>query len=936
MAKKQNALGFQDGKKKGPVECLGMKFDSDEARREHFLSILREKLKDPEFRKIEGFPIGEDEDILALSDPPYYTACPNPFIEDFIKSYGRPYNPETDDYHREPFAADVSEGKNDPIYLAHSYHTKVPHKAIMRYILHYTKPEDIVLDGFCGTGMTGVAAELCADKSVVESLGYKVQKNGTILDEADRPLSGIGARRAILNDLAPAASFIAYNYNSPVDLRQFLDDANKMLDEVEDRVGWMYLTLHDPSDDLLREATEALQSAPAIWSKHQSLSAHWGRVNYVIWSDVFACPECSGEVVFWDVGLDLDGGSVRDDFGCPSCGVTLSKRNMERERITVFDIALNKSIQIAKQVPVLINYSVGKTRFEKKPDEFDLALLRTIEQLRPPHWFPVDQLPDGFNTGQPRVSHGATHVHHFFTARNLIALSAVWQKATTPELKFLFTASLPNCSRLYRFRTNGKGGTVSGTLYICSTPQENAVVSAMRRKLADAAFLASATRGLITTGSASALHDGDAYVDYIFTDPPFGGNLMYSELNFLWEAWLQVTTENRPEAIQSSVQGKGLPEYQELMTQCFAEYYRVLKPGRWMTVEFHNSHNRVWNSIQEALQRAGFVVADVRTLDKQQGSFKQVTSASAVKQDLVISSYKPNGGLEARFVLEAGTEEGVWDFVRTHLKQLPVFVVKQGQSEVVAERQGYLLFDRMVAFHVQRGVTVPLSAAEFYGGLRQRFPERDGMFFLPEQAGDYDRRRLSVREVLQLQLFVTDESSAIQWVRQQLSRKPQTFQELQPQFMQEVKAWLKHEKTLELSEILTENFVCFNGTGDVPSPIHAYLSSNYHELRSLPKDHTALASRAKDRWYVPDPNREGDLEKIRLRALMKEFEEYQATKGKLKVVRTEALRAGFKQCWQDGNYSAIVDLAKRLPSAIIEEDPALLMYYDNALLRTEG
>jgi len=100
----------------GPVECLGMTFENDEKRREYFLEKLREKLKDPEFRKIEGFPIGEDEDILALSDPPYYTACPNPFIEDFIKYFGKKYDPATDDYRRDPFAADVIEGKNTKIY----------------------------------------------------------------------------------------------------------------------------------------------------------------------------------------------------------------------------------------------------------------------------------------------------------------------------------------------------------------------------------------------------------------------------------------------------------------------------------------------------------------------------------------------------------------------------------------------------------------------------------------------------------------------------------------------------------------------------------------------------------------------------------------------------------------------------------------------------
>src|SRR5262249_17468714 len=117
----------------GSVECLGQTFPNDEARREHYLKLLGQKLKDPEFRKIEGFPIGKDEDILALSDPPCYAACPNPWLGEFVRHYGTPFDPKQP-YHREPFAADVTEGKNHPIYNAHSYHTKVPHRAIMRYI----------------------------------------------------------------------------------------------------------------------------------------------------------------------------------------------------------------------------------------------------------------------------------------------------------------------------------------------------------------------------------------------------------------------------------------------------------------------------------------------------------------------------------------------------------------------------------------------------------------------------------------------------------------------------------------------------------------------------------------------------------------------------------------------------------------------------------
>ena len=147
-------------------------------------------------------------------------------------------------------------------------------------------------------------------------------------------------------------------------------------------------------------------------------------------------------------------------------------------------------------------------------------------------------------------------------------------------------------------------------------------------------------------------------IDYIFIDPPFGGNKMYSELNYLWESWLGVLTNNVPEAITNKVQKKDLPEYQKLMFECFNEFFRVLKPGRWLTVEFSNTNASIWNSIQTTLQEAGFIVANVAALDKKQGSFKAITTPTAVKQDLIISAYKPNGGLEKRFLKKASSLNG--------------------------------------------------------------------------------------------------------------------------------------------------------------------------------------------------------------------------------------------------------------------------------------
>jgi len=406
-----------------------------------------------------------------------------------------------------------------------------------------------------------------------------------------------------------------------------------------------------------------------------------------------------------------------------------------------------------------------------------------------------------------------------------------------------------------------------------------------------------------STSSASRVSLPQESVDYIFVDPPFGQNLQYSELNFLWEAWLRVFTAQDSEAVISKVQHKGLPEYQSLMESCFCEFHRALKPGRWMTVEFHNSQNRVWRAIQEALQRAGFVVADVRTFDKRQGTFNQVTASGAVKQDLIISAYKPNEGLEGRFALEGGTREGAWDFLQYHLGRLPVPSLQDGQLEMLAERQDYLLYDRMVAFHVQRGASVPLSAAEFYAGLRERFPERDGMFFLPDQAAEYDRRRLQAAEVVQLPLIVTDEKSAIQWLRLQLEQQPRTLGDLQPLFMREAqRAWEQNEQPVELRELLEENF--------------------------LPDE--------QDRWYVPDPNKAQDLERLRERSLLREFRQYVGGKGRLKVFRKEAVMAGFRHAWRDKDYATIIQVARRLPSRVLQEDPALLMYYDNAVGRVEG
>lgn len=838
-------------------------------------------------RGVEGFTVGADEDIIALSNAPYYTACPNPFITEFLSENATPYNENTDEYHREPFAADVSEGKYDPVYKLHPYHTKVPHKAIMKYIAHYTKPGDVVYDGFCGTGMTGVAAQALGNEHDENALAVK----------AELPYITLGGRKAILVDLASAATFFARNFNSSVNERTFYEQARSIIEKIQEKCSWMYETVHVDSTG---NPERGIDGKPIK-----------GQMKYTVWSDVFICPHCGKELVFWNTAVDIKKGKVNEKFACSGCGVELRKRDCEHAQEFVFDDILGETITRYKQVPVIISYVAGGKRYEKTPDSSDLALFDKIEQAHIDTWVPNVRMIEG-SEARRNDSAGITHVHQFYTKRNLATLS-YFRSLITPNdpLMFALTKVANQLTKLYRFTyMNGcwgaGGGPMSGTLYVPSLIKELNMVSFLEESInlqGRRTDYSGKDVCISTQSSSDVAAIPDNSIDYIFTDPPFGDNLSYSELNCIWEAWLGVQTNNKPEAVINLSHGKQLPDYQSLMEDCFKTCFRILKPNRWITVEFHNSKNAVWNAIQEALLKAGFIVADVRTLDKKHSSFKQVNSRGTVKQDLVISAYKPEVRFIREFELNAGHEETAWAFVRQHLSNLPKVVVKNGLIEINQERQAYLLWDRMVAYHIMHGLPVPMDVTNFYSGLDERFLKRDGMYFLSDQVNEYDTARIVAEvEPIQMELFVTNEKAAIGWLYQQLSEEfggPKSYAELQPMFMQEVKSVDRYESMPELATLLEENFL----------------------------------QDEKGRWYIPDITKEGDLAKLREKNLWKEFEGYMNSKGKLKLFRSEAIRVGFSRLWKDKNYQAIVNIAERLPEATIQEDPNLLMYYDISLSR---
>jgi hypothetical protein len=209
------------------------------------------------------------------------------------------------------------------------------------------------------------------------------------------------------------------------------------------------------------------------------------------------------------------------------------------------------------------------------------------------------------------------------------------------------------------------------------------------------------------------------------------------------------------------------------------------------------------------------------------------------------------------------------------------------------------------------------------------------MIFLHEQIAQYDKARITSSQLRQLDIFVDDEASSIEWLRQLLNDKPQTYQDIHPKFINELSGWKKAEVQLELSTLLDQNFIKFDGKGQVPPQIHSYLSTNFRDLRNLSKDDVVLLQKAKDRWYVPNPEREEDLQKLRERDLLKQFDEYKAHTGrKLKLVRMEAVRCGFKKAWQDRDYATIINVAEKISQNLLQEDQKLLMWYDQAQTRS--
>ena len=535
-------------------------------------------------------------------------------VEILTTSVGRPA-PEI----KEPLVGDISGTKTSNTYRAHSYHTKVPPETIQPFIRYFTRPGDIILDPFGGSGMTGVAA----------------------LAEG---------RNAILSDLSPAAVHIASNYTSPCNIEVLKRAISEVRRLVRPTMAWLYE---------IRTQGKPRQ-----------------RTEYITWSDVFECPYCGESWSYWNAARNTDGRLV-NEFSCLECGEQVSKARCRWIGEVPVEVNLSVDGQRRRLVrkPNDSDLSLIADANEK-PIPYWLPQVpfgRDREMWRASHEvMGIQRVSDFFSK---RNLHALAALRH--------AILGVDDRRVRETLLFAFTAIVNRASRRYQWNAKRPTNVMSGTLYVSSLRYEWNVWRLFERKtrtiLRHFENLPN-TNAIVECVLSSATnldHVPDESIDFVFMDPPFGSNIFYADVSLLWESWLGELSRIEDEIVVNkhlgrNNGGKSIADYQSLMTAAFTEVHRVLKPGARSILLFSNTNDKVWESIRSALNDAKLEVEATGILDKGQRSIKGVQADLGNQQvtrvDLILTLRQSS---EVCFPRSRAGTLSLTDYVRTVLSEAP-------------------------------------------------------------------------------------------------------------------------------------------------------------------------------------------------------------------------------------------------------------------------
>ena len=527
----------------------------------------------------------------------------------FVQARATPYDPAAEDYPALALPGAIRTTRHSAIYAMHSYHQgKKPHDAIRQYIRHFSRPGELVLDPFCGSGGTALAAML-------------------------------EGRTAIALDRSPAAVFIATNYCTAIDPDKVQRATKELMAAARPELDWLYETRCDRCD------------GPA-------------RTAYTVYSERVACPHCGRIVPLADCPHVASGS--KKTAACPHClagGHVEAIRSRGPRHGAAPVLAVYRCLGGCLPAEDQRRYNDPDAKKRAYFARFDLGKIEEIDRGEIPHWRPTTVFPTTFARWQTDLRPaGILSVADLYTKRNLWALAALRAGAAASSCPqaalFGVTAVSLAVSRMQRY-SPGSGFPnmlLVGTYYIPPVGREIEVGSWYEGKLralvkgyaAIRAAMPVNTEGLVATADARQLDLPNDSIDFIFTDPPYADAVQYGELNFVWESWLGgVPDWHGDEIVVNRPRGKDADDWAGALAKAMGECHRVLKPGRWLSLCYHDASARRWAMLQDLMRDAGFVIdsaAAAGSIETGQKSFNQWMSSKATKRDLVISFRKPRPG----------------------------------------------------------------------------------------------------------------------------------------------------------------------------------------------------------------------------------------------------------------------------------------------------
>ncbi len=568
---------------------------------------------------------------------------PNPELPEFVAAHSTPYDPAADRYDVPAFDRDLVVDKAHPpkaIYDMHTYWSKKHWAAIREYLRHYL-PEKyyprgtgLVLDCFSGSGMTGVAAMM-----------------------EDRP--------CVLIDASPAAAFISHCYTHPVDPEQLKEAYERMM--TEEYPEELRRKLRKTTGQDIRNLKQELD-----WLYETRCDRCGGpaTTEYIVYSERFQCPACAEIVPLYDC---QEFTAPKKGRYCPHC---VARRHGEAHR----DCLISTRSRRFGSVPVLVSYKClggckpardqrshaedQRTRKGRFFHDYDLAKIAHIEQAHIPHWYPDRKMMDVEDDSRPwgmewRPGRNFRKIADLYTKRNLWALAASISGmgyAQSPDgLRLALMGMVLGVSRMNRYvpgHWSVQNRIMAGTYYVPQlgtevniAPQLEKKHEVVRRAQEALRSATSSCSSLVANSDTRAVFAPADSIDYVFTDPGYVDKIQYGELNFVWEAWLGFSGDwLKDEIVVNPFRSKTIDDWDRDLRAVLAKCFAALKPGRWLSLCYHDTDPGTWTRVQDMLLDTGFEIHTVTVLDPKQKSLNQLFAEKVVKSDLVLNCRKPRPG----------------------------------------------------------------------------------------------------------------------------------------------------------------------------------------------------------------------------------------------------------------------------------------------------